>query len=76
MPSNFQSPRRINIYHAGSWGSRNTPIVMRVSLASIRGTVMELGNTPIVASGLMMQLLTGSKFIEVDNSFCEDRSLL
>ncbi|XP_030952390.1 uncharacterized protein LOC115975652 isoform X1 [Quercus lobata] len=58
------------------WGSRNTPIVMRVILASIRGTVMELGNTPIVTSGLVMQLLVGSKFIEVDNSFCEDRALL
>ncbi|KAL0000344.1 hypothetical protein SO802_014125 [Lithocarpus litseifolius] len=49
---------------------------MHVILASNRGTVMELGNTPIVTSGLVMQLLAGSKFIEVDNSVCEDRALL
>ena len=64
------------MYHAGSWGSRNTPIVMRVILASNRGTVMELGITPIVTSGLVMQLLAGSKIIEVDNSVREDRALL
>uniref|UniRef100_A0A0E0ER41 Translocon Sec61/SecY plug domain-containing protein n=1 Tax=Oryza meridionalis TaxID=40149 RepID=A0A0E0ER41_9ORYZ len=41
---------------------------MRVILASNRGTVMELGITPIVTSGMVMQLLVGSKIIEVDNS--------
>ncbi|URE04727.1 protein transport protein SEC61 subunit [Musa troglodytarum] len=49
---------------------------MRVILASNRGTVMELGITPIVTSGLVMQLLVGSKIIEVDNSVREDRALL
>lgn len=49
---------------------------MRVILASNRGTVMELGITPIVTSGLVMQLLAGSKLIEVDNSVKEDRELL
>ena len=49
---------------------------MRVILASNRGTVMELGITPIVTSGLVMQLLAGSKIIEVDNSVREDRALL
>eukprot|EP00245_Coleochaete_scutata_P006012 TRINITY_DN20118_c0_g1_i1.p1 TRINITY_DN20118_c0_g1~~TRINITY_DN20118_c0_g1_i1.p1 ORF type:complete len:476 (+),score=88.36 TRINITY_DN20118_c0_g1_i1:197-1624(+) len=49
---------------------------MRVILASNRGTVMELGITPIVTSGLVMQLLAGSKLIEVDNSVKEDRALL
>ncbi|RZS21391.1 hypothetical protein BHM03_00054026 [Ensete ventricosum] len=48
---------------------------MRVILASSRGTVMELGITPIVTSGLVMQLLVGSKIIEVDNSVREDRAL-
>ncbi|THU49737.1 hypothetical protein C4D60_Mb06t12690 [Musa balbisiana] len=37
---------------------------------------MELGITPIVTSGLVMQLLVGSKIIEVDNSVREDRALL
>ncbi|CAK9214903.1 unnamed protein product [Sphagnum troendelagicum] len=49
---------------------------MRMILASNRGTVMELGITPIVTSGLVMQLLAGSKLIEVDNSVREDRALL
>mmetsp|Transcript_1328 Transcript_1328/g.4608 ORF Transcript_1328/g.4608 Transcript_1328/m.4608 type:complete len:478 (+) Transcript_1328:50-1483(+) len=49
---------------------------MRVILASNRGTCMELGISPIVTSGLVMQLLAGSKIIEVDNSVKEDRALL
>ena len=49
---------------------------MRVILASNRGTVMELGITPIVTSGLVMQLLAGSKIIEVDINVREDRALL
>ncbi|KAL0921848.1 hypothetical protein M5K25_008962 [Dendrobium thyrsiflorum] len=38
--------------------------------------VMELGITPIVTSGLVMQLLAGSKIIEVNNSVREDGVLL
>ncbi|KAL6198271.1 hypothetical protein ACLB2K_028063 [Fragaria x ananassa] len=49
---------------------------MRVIMASSRGTVMELGMSPIVTSGMVMQLLVGSKMIKVDNSFREDRALL
>ncbi|MFS8009446.1 putative SecY/SEC61-alpha family, SecY domain superfamily protein [Helianthus anomalus] len=49
---------------------------MRVILASNRGTVMELGITPIVTSGLVMQLLVGLKIIEVDNNVREDRARL
>ncbi|CAN8327714.1 unnamed protein product [Cochlearia groenlandica] len=37
----------------------------RAILASSRGTVMELGIGPIVTSGLVMQLLTGSKIIQI-----------
>jgi len=48
---------------------------MRVILASNRGTLMELGISPIVTSGLVMQLLAGSKIIEVDQSNKEDRAL-
>ncbi|MHA1137053.1 MAG: hypothetical protein ACTSSE_11260 [Candidatus Thorarchaeota archaeon] len=39
---------------------------MRVILASTRGTLMELGIGPIVTAGLVMQLLSGSKIIDVD----------
>merc|ERR1719201_670674 len=48
---------------------------MRVILASNRGTLMELGISPIVTSGLVMQLLAGSKIIDVDHSVREDRAL-
>jgi len=48
---------------------------MRVILASNRGTLMELGISPIVTSGLVMQLLAGSKIIEVDQGSKSDREL-
>lgn len=38
---------------------------MRVILASNRGTLMELGISPIVTSSLVMQLLSGAKLISV-----------
>merc|ERR1712188_90955 len=48
---------------------------MRVILASNRGTLMELGISPILTSGLVMQLLAGSKIIEVDQGLKSDREL-
>ena len=48
---------------------------MRVILASTRGTLMELGIGPIVTAGLVMQLLSGSKIIDVDFSDPDDRAL-
>jgi protein transport protein SEC61 subunit alpha len=36
---------------------------------------MELGISPIVTSGLVMQLLAGSKIIQVDQSLRDDRAL-
>ena len=36
---------------------------------------MELGISPIVTSGMIMQLLAGSKLIEVDKKQKEDRDL-
>ena len=48
---------------------------MRVLLASNRGTLMELGISPIITSGLVMQLLAGSKIIDVDQGLKEDRAL-
>lgn len=48
---------------------------IRVIMASNRGTLMELGISPIVTSSMIMQLLAGSNFIEVDNSVKEDRIL-
>ncbi|CAD6568236.1 MAG: translocon subunit [Cyphobasidiales sp. Tagirdzhanova-0007] len=48
---------------------------MRVILASNRGTLMELGISPIVTSGMIMQLLAGANLVEVDFSLKEDRAL-
>ena len=48
---------------------------MRVILASNRGTLMELGITPIITSGMIMQLLAGANLVEVDFSLKEDRAL-
>eukprot|EP00929_Paragymnodinium_shiwhaense_P014453 TRINITY_DN122363_c0_g1_i1.p1 TRINITY_DN122363_c0_g1~~TRINITY_DN122363_c0_g1_i1.p1 ORF type:complete len:475 (+),score=85.51 TRINITY_DN122363_c0_g1_i1:52-1476(+) len=48
---------------------------MRVILASNRGTLMELGISPIITSGWVMQLLAGSRVIEVDHNLKEDRNL-
>uniref|UniRef100_A0A8C0HZ09 Translocon Sec61/SecY plug domain-containing protein n=1 Tax=Balaenoptera musculus TaxID=9771 RepID=A0A8C0HZ09_BALMU len=47
---------------------------MRVILASHRGTLMELGISPIVTSGLIMQLFAGAKIIEVGDT-PKDRAL-
>ncbi|CAG9328133.1 unnamed protein product [Blepharisma stoltei] len=48
---------------------------VRVIMASNRGTLMELGISPIVTSSMIMQLLAGSKIIDVDQSLKEDRAL-
>jgi preprotein translocase SecY subunit len=48
---------------------------LRVILASTRGTLMELGIGPIVTAGLVMQLLSGSKIIDVDFGDPDDRAM-
>ncbi len=48
---------------------------LRVILASNKGTLMELGISPIITSSMIMQLLAGAKLIDVDMSSQEDRNL-
>ncbi|KAI8894837.1 SecY subunit domain-containing protein [Globomyces pollinis-pini] len=48
---------------------------IRVIMASNRGTLMELGITPVITSGMIMQLLAGANIIQVDYSIKEDRAL-
>ncbi|MFX1575291.1 MAG: preprotein translocase subunit SecY, partial [Promethearchaeota archaeon] len=48
---------------------------LRVILASKRGTLTELGIGPIVTAGLIMQLLLGSKIIDVDMADSYDRAM-
>lgn len=48
---------------------------LRVIFASNQGTLMELGIGPIVTAGLILQVLAGSKMINVDMSNPDDRAL-
>lgn len=66
---------QIPIYGVQTTRSSDPFYWMRVLLASNRGTLMELGISPIVTSGLVMQLLAGSRIIEVNQSVKEDRAL-
>lgn len=66
---------QIPIYGVQTAKSSDPFYWMRVILASNRGTLMELGISPIVTSGLVMQLLAGSRIIEVNHNVKEDRAL-
>ncbi|CAK91034.1 unnamed protein product (macronuclear) [Paramecium tetraurelia] len=48
---------------------------LRVILASNRGTLMELGISPMVTASMIMQLLAGAKLIDVDQNVKEDKQL-
>lgn len=48
---------------------------LRVILASQRGTLAELGIGPIVTGGLILEILVGSKLINVDLTDPEDRAM-
>ena len=45
-------------------------------MASNKGTLMELGISPIITSGMVIQLIQGAKLIHVDTRVAEDRALL
>ncbi|KAF9411161.1 translocon subunit [Podila epigama] len=66
---------QVPLYGIMSSDSSDPLYWMRAILASNRGTLMELGITPVVTSGMFMQLLAGANLIEVDYSLKEDRSL-
>ena len=48
---------------------------LRMVMASNRGTLMELGITPIISSGMVFQLLAGTHMIEVNLDLKSDREL-
>ncbi|KAH6895080.1 protein transporter [Coprinopsis sp. MPI-PUGE-AT-0042] len=66
---------QVPLYGIMSSDSSDPLYWMRVILASNRGTLMELGITPIVTSGMIMQLLAGANLIDVDFSLKDDRVL-
>ncbi len=63
------------------YGVKNTKssdpffFIRQVLAASNRGTLMELGIAPIITSSMIMQLLAGTRIIQVDQSLKEDRAL-
>ena len=66
---------QVPLYGIMSSDSSDPLYWMRVILASNRGTLMELGITPVLTSGMIMQLLAGAQLVEVDFSLKEDRVL-
>jgi protein transport protein SEC61 subunit alpha len=64
------------IYGVPHTGGINDPFgPLRVIFASQRGTLVELGIGPIVTAGLILQVLSGSKMINVDFTNPNDRAL-
>src|SRR2546427_777875 len=64
------------IYGVPHTGGVNDPFgPLRVIFASQRGTLVELGIGPIVTAGLILQVLSGSKMINVDFTNPNDRAL-
>jgi len=49
--------------------------MLRMMLASNKGSLMELGIQPMITSGMILQLLAGARIITVDNKVDEDREL-
>ncbi|MCQ5336756.1 MAG: preprotein translocase subunit SecY [Candidatus Methanomethylicia archaeon] len=50
-------------------------LIYRIIFASKKGSLMDLGIGPIVTAGLIMQILAGSKLMNVDLSKPRDRAL-
>lgn len=50
-------------------------LIYRIIFASKKGTLMDLGIGPIVTAGLIMQILAGSKILNVNLSDPKDRGL-
>jgi preprotein translocase SecY subunit len=66
---------QVPLYGVGQAGLNDPLGSLRVIFASNRGTLMELGIGPIVTAGLILQVLAGSKMVNIDMTNPEDRSL-
>lgn len=66
---------QVPLYGIMSSDSSDPLYWLRAIMASNRGTLMELGITPIVTSGMIMQLLAGAQLIDVDFNLKDDRAL-
>uniref|UniRef100_A0A060T4Z8 ARAD1B03894p n=1 Tax=Blastobotrys adeninivorans TaxID=409370 RepID=A0A060T4Z8_BLAAD len=65
----------IPLYGIVSSDSSDPLLWLRMMLASNRGTLMELGITPIVSAGMVFQLLGGTHLIDVNMEVKSDREL-
>ncbi|KAH3685587.1 hypothetical protein WICPIJ_003449 [Wickerhamomyces pijperi] len=63
----------IPLYGIVSSDSSDPLFWLRMMLASNRGTLMELGISPIVSAGMVFQLLQGTQLIEVNMESKSDR---
>ncbi len=50
--------------------------LVRVILASNKGTLMELGISPIVTSSMIIQFFVGARIISMNHQVAEDKELL
>lgn len=66
----------IPLYGIVSSNTSDPLMWLRMMLASNRGTLMELGITPIVSSGMVFQLLMGTGIVEINPEDRSDRELL
>ncbi|KAF7297780.1 SecY protein [Mycena kentingensis (nom. inval.)] len=72
----FLSAAQLPLYTGSVAAPSSDPLYgLRPVLASTRGTLMELGVTPILFSGTLLQLLAGSNLIDVNFSKIDDRAL-
>lgn len=67
---------RLPLYGIRTSQSADPMYWIRVIFASSRGTTMELGISPVVTSGLVIQLLVGSKLLDIDTSVKSDMELM
>ena len=59
---------QVPLYGIHKGGNSDPFYLMRVILASNKNTLMELGISPIITSGTIMQVLVGAKILDVDLS--------
>lgn len=67
---------QIPLYGTNASSSSDPLYWVRVILASNRGTLMELGISPIVTSSMIIQFFVGAKLISCNTAVPEDRELL
>lgn len=66
---------QIPLYGISVKSSTDAFYIMRMILASNKNTLMELGISPIITAGMIMQLLQGARILDVDMRNSSDRQL-